>query len=134
MRDRRAALNLKHCAATYRRASFETLTYDEAAPGETAAQSQRIRTLIAELLKGRVDRSQLTPGANKDIPDAVLKSVAAQVAGMGGPLQNVVFKGMSASPGGRTYKYFLRFARWSFAATFSPNASGRIQDIDISPA
>lgn len=129
-----ARLNLKHCAATYRRPSFEVLTYDEAAPGETAANSKRFRTLIAELLQGRIDRSQLTPLANKDIPDVALKSVAAQVAGMGGLLQNVVFKGMSASPGGRTYKYFLRFSQWSFAATFSLNTSGRIQDIDISPA
>lgn len=129
-----AGLNLNHCAATYRRPSFEMLTYDQAAPGETAADSKRFRALIADLLQGRVDRSQLTPSANKDIPDAALKSVASQVAKMGGPLQNVVYKGMSASQGGRTYKYFLRFAQWSFAATFSLNASGRVQGIDISPA
>lgn len=127
-------LNLKQCAATYRRPSFEVLAYDEAAPGETAAESKRFRALIAGLLEGRVDRSQLTPSANKDMPDAALKSVAAQVAAMGGPLQNVVFKGVSTSPRGRTYKYFLHFSQWSFAATFSLNASGKIQDIDISPA
>ncbi|HET9097885.1 MAG TPA: alpha/beta fold hydrolase [Candidatus Baltobacteraceae bacterium] len=129
-----AGLNLQHCAAAYRRPSFETLTYDQAAPGETAADSKRFRALIAELLHARIDRSQLTTAANKGLPDAVLKSVAAQVADMAGPLQNVVYKGVSTSPHGRTYKYFLRFARWSFAATLSLNASGRINDIEIVPA
>lgn len=129
-----AGLNLAHCAATYRRPPFEILPYDQAAPGETAAVSKRFRALIAELLQGHVDRSQLTPAANKGISDAVLKSVAAQVASMGGPLQSVVYKGVSASPHGRTYKYFLRFAQWSFAVTFSLNAAGRIAAFDISPA
>lgn len=129
-----AALNLAHCAAAYRRPSFETRTYDEPAPGETPAQARRFRILIAELLKGRVDRSQLTPAANKEIPDVALKSVAAQVVKMGGPLQSEVFKGVVRSAGATTYAYLLRFAQYVFAATFSLDASGRIQSIDISPA
>ncbi|MBV9270712.1 MAG: alpha/beta fold hydrolase [Candidatus Eremiobacteraeota bacterium] len=127
-------LNLSHCAATYRRPPFEILAYDEPAPGETAADSKRFRALIAQLLQGHVDRSQLTPAANKDISDPVLKSVAAQVTSMGGSPQKVVYKGMSASANGRTYKYFLHFAVRNFAATFSLNASGKIQSIDLSPA
>lgn len=62
-----AGLDLKHCAATYRRPSFETLPYGEAAPGEGAAQSKRFRALITEILHAHIDRSQLSAGANKDL-------------------------------------------------------------------
>ncbi len=126
-----AGLDLNRCAAAYRRPSFATLAFDEAAPDENAAQGKRFRALILGLMQGRIDRSQLTPALSKQYPDAVLKGLAADMHSVGA-LQAVVYKGTSVSSKRRTYRYLLRFVQANALAVFTLDKSGRIQDFEIS--
>ena len=124
-------LNLSRCAAAYRRPSFATLAYDEPAAGEIHAQTERFTKILDEILHGRIDRSQLTPALSKQYSDAVLKGLAADLQGLG-ELQATVFKGESRSPKARVYKYLLRFAQDNVLATFTLDASSRIEALDFS--
>ncbi|HTU83856.1 MAG TPA: alpha/beta hydrolase [Candidatus Acidoferrales bacterium] len=126
-----AGLDLNHCAARYERPSFVTLAYDEAAPGENPALSQRFTALLDEMMNGRIDRSQLTPAASKQFPEAMLEGIASGLAEVGS-LQAIVFKGTSRSSKARIYKYLMRFARGNVLATFTLDSSGRISDVDLS--
>ena len=126
-----AGLDLNHCAATYKRPSFVTLAYDEPAPGENPALTKRFTAILDEMLHGRIDRSQLTPAASKEFPDATLKGLASDFAGVGS-LQAIVFKGASKSQKAQIYKYLMRFEQGNVLATFTLNAEGRIAGIDLS--
>ncbi|MGA8574261.1 MAG: alpha/beta fold hydrolase [Candidatus Cybelea sp.] len=126
-----AALDLGHCAAKYTRRSFVTLAYDEAAPGENPALTKRFMAVLDEMMHGRIDRSQLTPAASKEFPDAMLKGLASGFAGLGA-LQAIVFKGTSGSQNARIYKYLMRFEQGNVLATFTLNSAGRIAGIDLS--
>ncbi len=126
-----AGLNFSHCAAAYQRPSFATLAFDEAAPNEAAAQGKRFRAIIASVMQGNIDRSQLTPAFSKQFPDAAVKGLAEGMKSAGA-LQAVVYKGTSASPKGRTYRYLLRFVEVNATATFTLDNSGRIATFDIS--
>ncbi|MBV8198404.1 MAG: alpha/beta hydrolase [Candidatus Eremiobacteraeota bacterium] len=132
VRARSAAdLNLSHCAAAYRRPSFVALAYDEPAAGENRAQTARFTEVLHALLRGQIDRSQLTPALSKQFPDPALKGLAADLAGLG-ELQAIVFKGESRSPGARVYKYLMRFAQGNALATIALNPSNRISVLDLS--
>ena len=126
-----AGLDLSHCAAKYKRPSFVMLAYDEPAPGENRRLTKRFTAILDEMMDGRIDRSQLTLAASKEFPDAMLKGLASDVAGVGA-LQAIVFKGTSGSPKARIYKYLMRFAQGNVLATFTLNSSGRISGIDLS--
>jgi pimeloyl-ACP methyl ester carboxylesterase len=52
-----AGLDLSHCAATYRRPSFVTLAYDEAASGENVARTVRFTRILHSMMHGSVNRS-----------------------------------------------------------------------------
>jgi pimeloyl-ACP methyl ester carboxylesterase len=126
-----AGLDLSHCATKYKRPSFITLAYDEPAPGENPALTKRFTAILDEMMHGRIDRSQLTPAASKEFPDAMLKGLASDFAGVGPP-QAIVFKGTSGSPKARIYKYLMRLEQANLLATFALDASGRISGIDLS--
>lgn len=126
-----ANLDLSHCAATYRRPSFATLSYDEAAPGEDVVQRKRFSRILNAIMRGTVDRSNLTPAFSKQVPDAVIKALAAGLGGLGG-YQGLVFKGISGSQGARMYRYLMRFAETNVTATFVLDRSGRISAFDLS--
>ncbi|MBV9699043.1 MAG: alpha/beta hydrolase [Candidatus Eremiobacteraeota bacterium] len=125
-----AGLELNRCAATYRRPKFVALAYDEPAPGENGAQSARFKRILGLVLQGRIDRSQLTPKYSKQMPDAVWRGLAADLAGLGA-LQAVVFKGNSSARKGRVYTYLMRFARGNVTAAFTIDSSNRIAVIDL---
>jgi hypothetical protein len=124
-------LNLSRCAAAYRRPSFAALAYDEPAGGESRAQTERFTKILDSILHGQIDRSQLTPALSKEYSGAVLKGLATDLEGLGG-LQAIVFKGESGSPKARVYKYLLRFAQDNVRATFTLDASGCINGLDLS--
>lgn len=128
-----AGLKFGRCIAAYHRPSFATLAYDEAAPGENPAQTERFRKIVASMLQGRIDRSQLTPAVSKEFSDAVLKGFAADASGLGA-VQNFVFKGTRKSSHGTVYTYFLRCVDGNAVATFTLNAANRISALDISAA
>ncbi len=128
-----SGLNFSHCAAAYHRPVFATLAYDDVAPGEDIAQTKRFRTIIGLMLKGRIDRSQLTPALSKQYPDAVLKGLPADVSVLGA-LQNLAFKGVRRTSSGAVYTYFVRFAQGNALATFTLDRSNRIRGLDISAA
>jgi pimeloyl-ACP methyl ester carboxylesterase len=126
-----AGLNLSHCAAKYERPAFATLAYDEPAPGENAALTKRFTAILDEMIRGRIDRSQLTLAASKEFSDAMLGGLASDFAGVGA-LQAIIFKGTSGAPNARVYKYLMRMEEGNVLATFTLNASGRISGIDLS--
>jgi len=125
-----AGLSLSRCAAAYRRPSFVALAYDEPAAGESRAQTTRFTKILNSILQGRIDRSQLTPALSKEYSEAVLKGLAADIAGLG-ELQAIVFKGETSSPKARVYKYLLRFARGTVIATLTLDSSNRISGLDF---
>ncbi len=126
-----AGLGLSHCATKYNRPPFVTLAYDEPAPGESLALTKRFTAILDEMMHGRINRSELTPAASKEFPDATLNGLASDLAGAGS-LQAIVFKGTSGPPKAQTYKYLMRLERANVLATFTLNASGRISGIDLS--
>ncbi|MGA7354243.1 MAG: alpha/beta hydrolase [Candidatus Cybelea sp.] len=126
-----AGLNLSHCAAAYQRPSFVALAYDEPAAGENHAQTERFKKILESVLHGRIDRAQLTPTLSKQYTDAVLKELASDLQGLGG-LQTIVFKGETASPKARVYKYLLRFAQGNVLATLTLDSSSRLDGLDFS--
>ena len=123
-------LDLNHCAAKYQRPPFVALAYDEPAPGENAAQSSRFTAMLHSLMKGSIDRSQLTPAVSKQYAAADLKELPAGFAGLGS-LQSIVFKGTTGTPNAKVYKYLMRFARGNVIATFTLDASNRIAGLDL---
>jgi pimeloyl-ACP methyl ester carboxylesterase len=125
-----AGLNLSRCAAKYRRPSFVTLAYDEPAAGENQAQTERFTKILDEMLRGWIDRSQLTPALSKQYPDTVLKGLGSDLKGLGG-LQAIIFKGETGSSKARVYKYLLRFSRGNALATFTLDSSNRIDALDL---
>ena len=126
-----AGLDLTKCAAKYRRPPFAALAYDEPAAGENRAQTERFRKMLDSVLRGRIDRSQLTPAFSKQLADADIKGTAAALAALGG-LQKIVFKGEISSPKARVYRYLLRFAQTNVMATFVLTASNRVSAFDLS--
>ncbi|HEX3671992.1 MAG TPA: alpha/beta fold hydrolase [Candidatus Cybelea sp.] len=126
-----SGLDLVHCATKYKRPSFVTLAYDEPAAGENTALTKRLTAILDEIMRGRIDRSQLTPSASKKFPDAMLKGLASDFAGLG-DLQAIVFKETSGSGKARIYSYLMRFERGNVLATFTLESSGPISDIDLS--
>jgi pimeloyl-ACP methyl ester carboxylesterase len=125
-----AGLNLRRCAAAYRRPSFVALAYDEPAAGENHAQTERFRKILDSILHGRIDRTQLTPALSKQYSDVVLKGLASDLQEQGG-LQTAVFKGETGSPKARVYKYLLRFAQGNVLATLTLDSSNRIESLDF---
>lgn len=126
-----AGLNLNQCAAKYRRPPFVVLSYDESATGENRAQTERFTKILDAVLRGSIDRSQLTPAFSKQLPDAEVKGLATDLQGLG-ELQAIVFKGKTGPPKARVYKYLMRFAQGNVMATFTLTASDRISDLDFS--
>lgn len=127
------ALMFNRCAAAYHRPHFETLAYDEAAPGENASQSRRFKAFIESMLQGRIDRSQLTPAVSKEYSEETVKGFAADVAGEGA-LQHIAFKGVRESSHGTVYTYLVRFVQGNVDFTFTLDSSNRIQGLDVSAA
>jgi len=125
-----AGLQLGRCAAAYHRPAFVALTYDESAPGENRAQTARFTAIVDAILRGRIDRSQLTPALSKQYPDAMLQGLASDFHDLGG-LQAIVYKGATGPAKARTYAYLLRFARANLASTFTLDASNRIAGLDL---
>lgn len=125
-----ADLDLAHCAAEYRRPAFVALAYDEPAPGESAALTARFTSILRAMMRGTIDRSQLTAQLSKQYPDAMLKGLAADFAG--DALQAVIFKGVTGPPGAKVYKYLMRFEQGNVVATFTLNSAGRISALDLS--
>lgn len=126
-----AGLDFSKCAAAYRRPSFAALAYDEAAAGENRAVTERFTKMLDALMRGRIDRSQLTPAFSKQLPDADVKGTASALAGLGG-LQAIVFKGETGSGKAQVYRYLLRFAQTNVMATFVVTVSSRISGFDLS--
>ena len=126
-----AGLSVSRCAAAYRRPSFVALAYDEPAAGENHAQTTRFTKILDSILQGRIDRTQLTPALSKEYSEAVLKGLAADLAGLG-ELQAIVFKGETSSPKARVYKYLLRFAQGNVIATIALDSSSRISSLVLS--
>ena len=126
-----AGLDLNHCAATYKRPSFVALAFDEAARGENNAQTRRFTKIVDALMRGSIDRSQLTPALSKQYPDPVVRGLASGLDSLGA-LQTIVFKGASGPPGARAYEYLLRFAQDNVLATFTLNRANRISGLDLS--
>jgi pimeloyl-ACP methyl ester carboxylesterase len=126
-----SGLDLRRCAAKYHRPAFVTRTYDEPAPNEDAGQSKRFRAILALLLNGRIDRSQLTPALSKQLSEDVVRGFAAGISTLG-PLQHIAYKGTVHSPKSTVYKYLLRFARGDLVGTFTLDSANLIQDIDFS--
>jgi pimeloyl-ACP methyl ester carboxylesterase len=132
VRARSAAnLDLAHCAAAYQRPAFETLAYDEPAPGEDAALRERFTKILYAIMRGSIDRSQLTPAFSRQVPDAMLRGLASDLAHLGS-LRGIVYKGVSGPAGARVYKYLMRFDQMNVHATFVLNASGAIAGVDLS--
>jgi pimeloyl-ACP methyl ester carboxylesterase len=125
-----AELNLSRCAAAYRRPSFAALSYDEPAAGENHAQTDRFRKILKSILHGQIDRSQLTPALSKQYTNAVLEGLASDLQGLG-ELQATVFKGETATPKVRVYKYLLRFAQGNVLATLTLDSSNRLDGLDF---
>lgn len=125
-----AGLDLAHCAAQYRRPAFAALAYDEPAPGENAALTARFTSILRAMMRGTIDRSQLTKELSRQYPDAMLKGLAADFAG--DALQAVVFKGASGPQNARVYTYLMRFEQGNVVATFTVNSAGLISGLDLS--
>jgi TAP-like protein len=124
-------LDLDRCAATYRRPPFATLTYFESAAGEDPALTARFRAVFTDILKGRIDRAQLTPTLSKDYPDAVLRQIASQAAGKGA-LESFVYRGASRFKKGMAYGYLAHFVQANANVRFTLNAAGKVTECDIS--
>jgi len=125
-----AGLSLSRCAAAYRRPSFVALAYDEPAAGENRAPTKLFTKILDSILKGRIDRSQLTPALSKQYSEAVLEGLASGLLGLG-KLQAVVFKGETATPKARVYRYLLRFGQANVIATITLDSSSRISSLDF---
>ena len=126
-----AGLDLSRCAAKYRRPSFVALAYDEPAAGENRAETERFTKILDAVLRGRIDRSQLTPAYSKQLPDAALRGLASDLHALGA-LQAIVFKGEHGSPKARVYAYLMRFAQGNVSATIALDPSDRINSLDLS--
>jgi pimeloyl-ACP methyl ester carboxylesterase len=126
-----AGLDLDHCAATYKRPAFVTLAYDEPAPGENIGQTKRFTKIFDALMRGSIDRTQLTPALSKQYSEAVVKELASGLGGLG-TMQSVVFKGASGPPDARAYEYLLRFAQDNVLATLTLNRANRISALSFS--
>jgi len=124
-------LDLDHCAAAYKRPAFATLTYFDSAPGENAALTARFRSLVTQILTGRIDRTQLTPAVSKDLPDALLRQMASTTTSTG-QLESFVYRGARRSTKGMAYVYFAHFVQANANVTFTLNAAGKVADMDIS--
>lgn len=126
-----AGLDLDHCAATYKRPAFVALAYEEPAPGENAAQRTRFANLMAALMHGKIDRSQLTPAFSEKFPDALVKGLASGL-GQLGALQGIVFKGVSGAPNARIYTYLMRFEQDNVLVTIVFDSKNRIKGLEFS--
>ncbi|MDP9024950.1 MAG: alpha/beta hydrolase [Candidatus Eremiobacteraeota bacterium] len=124
-------IGLEHCAAAYKRPAFATLTYFDSAHGENAALTARFRSLITELLKGRIDRAQLTPALSKDYPDAVLRQIASHGSDKGA-MESFGYRGAHRSTKGMAYEYLAHFVQANANVTITLNAAGKVADMDIS--
>jgi pimeloyl-ACP methyl ester carboxylesterase len=126
-----AGLDLDHCAATYERPAFVTLAYDEPAPGENLAQRTRLLKVMATLMHGKIDRSQLTPTFYEKFSDALVTGLASGLAQLGA-LQCTVFKGVSGKPDARVYTYLMRFERDNVLVTIVLDGKNQIRGLDFS--
>lgn len=127
-----SGLDLDHCAATYRRPPFQTLTYFESAPGENRALSARFHTVLTDMIAGRIDRSQFTASANRVLSDASVKEFSSESAGFG-ELQSFVYRSVTASNKGKTYRYLAHFAQGTANVTLTLDPAGKIALFDVTP-
>ena len=125
-----SGLDLVHCAASYRRAPFATLTYFESAGGENAALTARFRRMFREILTGRIDRTLLTPSISAAFSTKVLRQIAAEAAGAGA-MESFVYRGSHRTTKGMAYAYFTHFEQGNANVTITLNAAGKIAGLDI---
>lgn len=131
--DTTAHLSLDHCAATYRRPTFATLAYYESAPGARPVLTARFHKILTEMLAARIDRTQLTPAVAKIFTPDTMKGIAANLSGVGA-LETFVYRGATKTAKGTAYVYLAHFAEFDARLTVTLDASGKIADMDISPA
>ncbi len=103
------------------------------APGEDRAVTARIKAFIIPALKGNVDRSAITDAANKALTEALVKSVAEQLAPLGDPL-GFVYKGVTQRPAGPVYSYIIRYATQNLHLTIQiEKTSDKFSAFFVSP-
>ncbi len=78
------------------------------ARGENVGVTSRVEAFIDSLLRGHLERSQITAKASKSLSDATVKQVAKQFAVLGPPTA-FIFRGSSAVPDATKYVYLVRF-------------------------
>lgn len=89
--------------------------------GENLAFRARMKAFIIPLLKGHLDRSQITPAASKALSDATVAQVAALFSSLGAP-RAFIYRGKTVRSTGTLYVYLVHFASQTVKLTLGIDA------------
>jgi D-alanyl-D-alanine carboxypeptidase len=109
---------------------------DTAAPGESPAITNRIRTVWSELHQGTIDRSQLSADLSNEITAKSLQGMHVRFARLdGGAKMRWIYKGQSAvdeaDGGGLSYSYRVLLSNgYALAVTTTIDKDGKISACD----
>ena len=105
-----------------------------AAAGEDPAVTVRAKTVLAQLLSGNVDRTQLDASMNAAMTPAILAGAKAQFAPLGAAT-TWVYLGKTTANGSTTYRYRVTFSSGTqLYAYMSVDAAGKISGYLLSPS
>jgi D-alanyl-D-alanine carboxypeptidase len=104
----------------------------QSAPGEDPAITARARALYAQLVAGKLDRSQFTSQANAAFTDSVVQHVGSQFAALGAPTA-FVFVSTLSLPGRTAYVYRVLTPGMNLVMTLTLDGSGTIAGVLFKP-
>ncbi len=97
---------------------------DATAPGENLGVTARVKAFVIPLLRGDLNRSQITPAASKALSDAAVKAASQQLSVLGPPTA-FVFRGSSVLPDATKYVYLVRFKATVLKLTVAIDAKSK---------